>query len=471
MEEVKDSDVVVVLVGERYGTLAEEGLSFTHHEVRQARAAGIPVLCFIKADPGKVAGTEAARRRAFANWLRAQYTCAGFTDETSLITEIAAALRRLDYRLRSGRIAEADGAWMELIERANSAANWDCVAVAAHNVDHLYPVDCVAADYETRIKAPIVVPGGSGANTAAGLGRMGLRVAAAGAVGSDEDGARLREALEVDAVEPLLAPLPDGQRPTGRTLAFADHSGRRSIYVEPGANERFAVASRTDGYMSELRAAVSSARVVHYSSFTLAAERGLQEKLTHDLPERALLSLTPGALYCKLGLDRLAPLLRRANILFVYEQQLDMLLGQGLDGNGKKRQLDEKLDALYAWKKRNGFHEPLAVVIKNASSVNATTPQQLRGAVGRTEVEAIQPTQASIEPTVAVRDGTGAGDASAAGLLWAVLQMQPLHYAIDISYVFARSASSRYGGREGLPNRRQLKRRWKSWVGSLHDLP
>jgi ribokinase len=467
LQEVRGSDVVLVLAGARYGTLSDARISFTQHEVEEARGVGIPVLVFLQEHPESVSKAEAIRQRTFVRWLKQHYTCARFEDPVSLVTQVAAGLRRLELR---SNLAGDSTAWRELGERAAAPADWDCITLAAHNVDHLYPVDRVAADYETRIRAPIVTAGGSGANTVAGLGRMGLRVAAAGSVGADKGGEFLRAELEADGVTPLLAPLRTPRRPTGRTIAFTDNLGRRSIYVEPGANERFAAASRPGSYLGNLRAAIGSARVVHYSSFTLAPERNLQEKLLGDLPQQGILSLTPGALYCKLGLDRMAPLLRRTNILFVYEQQLDALLGQNSTRDPDERSLDEKIERLYEWKRKNHYHEPLAVVIKNAPNSTSTTPQQLRGVVGRTEIEMSQPTQASIAPTVDVRDSTGAGDASATGLLWAILQMEPFNYALDISYVFARSACSEYGGRAGLPTVAQVKRRWRTWVGSPHRL-
>lgn len=467
LREVESSDVVLVLAGGRYGTLSENGASYTQREIEHAQARGIPVLVFIQHRSTSVSRADAARQSAFLRWLKTLYTSARFESRISLVTQVAAALRRLETQ---PDLAGSSSAWRELVERAGAAADWDCVTVSAHNVDHLYPVDRVAADYETRIRAPIVTAGGSGANTIAGLGRMGLRVAAAGAVGGDEDGALLRAAMEADGITPMLVPVNGNRHLTGKTIAFTDNNGRRSIYVEPGANERFASASKSKRYLGGLRAAVRSTRLLHYSSFTSAPERTLQEKLVREMPEQGILSLTPGALYCKLGLDRMAPLLARANVLFLYEQQLDALLGNGSDSASAEKPLEEKIERLYKWRQKHRSHEPLAVVIKNATNENSTTPHQLRGVVGRSQIETSQPTQAAVSPEIRLRDSTGAGDASAAGLLWAILQMEPFHYALDIAYVFARSASVEYGGRAGLPTPRQLQYRWRTWVGSPHRL-
>jgi hypothetical protein len=48
------SDYYVVVVAGRYGSLAEDGKSFTEHEYGYARSKGIPVLAFVHAEPGKL---------------------------------------------------------------------------------------------------------------------------------------------------------------------------------------------------------------------------------------------------------------------------------------------------------------------------------------------------------------------------------------------------------------------------------
>lgn len=69
-----------------------------------------------------------------------------------------------------------------------------------------------------------------------------------------------------------------------------------------------------------------------------------------------------------------------------------------------------------------------------------------------------------------VLDSTGAGDAAATGMLWAILHQQPLNYALDAAYVYARSASQKYGGRRGAPTMSELRARWRGWLASPHRL-
>ena len=46
LREVRKADVVVLLIGPRYGSLLPQSISYTHAEFRAAQGAGIPVLAF-----------------------------------------------------------------------------------------------------------------------------------------------------------------------------------------------------------------------------------------------------------------------------------------------------------------------------------------------------------------------------------------------------------------------------------------
>lgn len=52
---IDDSDYYLVVVGGRYGSLTEDGLSFTQREYEYAQSQGKPILAFIHEDPGSIA--------------------------------------------------------------------------------------------------------------------------------------------------------------------------------------------------------------------------------------------------------------------------------------------------------------------------------------------------------------------------------------------------------------------------------
>ena len=56
-------DYYVVIIGARYGSLTEEGVSFTEKEYDYALSRGIPVLGFIHADPGSIANRESEQTK------------------------------------------------------------------------------------------------------------------------------------------------------------------------------------------------------------------------------------------------------------------------------------------------------------------------------------------------------------------------------------------------------------------------
>ncbi|MEU3819895.1 ribokinase [Streptomyces sp. NPDC030392] len=78
------------------------------------------------------------------------------------------------------------------------------------------------------------VPGGKGANQAVAAARAGARVSMIGAVGSDDFGTRLRDALEESGVDTSLLRTADG--PSGTAHIVVDDEGANAIVVVPGAN-------------------------------------------------------------------------------------------------------------------------------------------------------------------------------------------------------------------------------------------
>ncbi len=65
---ISESDYYVVVIGGRYGSVDEKGLSFTEREYDLAEKLGIPILAFVHADPdaipaGKVERSESAQQK------------------------------------------------------------------------------------------------------------------------------------------------------------------------------------------------------------------------------------------------------------------------------------------------------------------------------------------------------------------------------------------------------------------------
>lgn len=349
------------------------------------------------------------------------------------------------------------------------AATWrrqlDVLTVTAHNMDHIFQVDQIAADHESAVRAPTRHPGGSGANTVSALAQLGLRTAATGAVAGDADGHLLVQALQaVGADTSMIVVVPAGEAPTGRTQIFTDRDGRSLSYVEPGVNELYASELRADGRYPLAMAALRNTRLLHLTSFTGAAERQLQEDMVDALDADTVLSVTPGALYARLGADRLGRILGRTNLLFVYEKQLDQLLANSSAARQTREDasLTEKLETLFAWKRRRGYTEPLVVVVKR--------PEGYLGlGSGRDALEEF--IRADDCHTHGQRlDRTGVGDALAAGVLLGLFHQRPLNECADIAFMMATSESGALGARTHLPTLDQLRVRW-AWLDTALSLP
>jgi hypothetical protein len=89
LEGVRSSDVYLGIYGERYGFVAQSGMSATAEELQEARNRGLPILCF------ESAGAKEALQAEFLAKLKAYeegYSFAFFTTTEDLKTKVVRAL-------------------------------------------------------------------------------------------------------------------------------------------------------------------------------------------------------------------------------------------------------------------------------------------------------------------------------------------------------------------------------------------
>ena len=103
----------------------------------------------------------------------------------------------------------------------------------------------IAVDIVSTLRTPLVrgsdapgavclTPGGSGANVAVWLARLGRPVTFIGRVGNDRFGAWLRDDLRAEGVEPAL--ITDAARSTGVIQVLVEPGGERTMVPDRGAN-------------------------------------------------------------------------------------------------------------------------------------------------------------------------------------------------------------------------------------------
>ncbi|SDJ29324.1 adenosine kinase [Aliiruegeria lutimaris] len=79
-------------------------------------------------------------------------------------------------------------------------------------------------------------PGGSVANTLAGLGHLGLKTAFMGRVHDDHLGQYYADALTKDGTDFVNPPVPNGELPTSRSMIFVSPDGERSMNTYLGVS-------------------------------------------------------------------------------------------------------------------------------------------------------------------------------------------------------------------------------------------
>ncbi|HUQ77733.1 MAG TPA: carbohydrate kinase family protein [Patescibacteria group bacterium] len=250
----------------------------------------------------------------------------------------------------------------------------DVVLMPARHLD-------VGTDVPGRV---MLRQGGSAANTARWLARLGASTTLVCAVGRDPEGRALVAALENDGVR-LRAARVAGAR-TGRIGVIVAPGGERSFVADRGAGDRLAPA--------DLAASSFRVDLLHLPAYSLLGEPlGLAGRRAIELARSA------GALI-SLDLSSVAPLLgggRRAAISLVRDAAPDVLFATGLEARAiaGRRDIEALRDLT-----------PLAVVKhgRAGATVHAGTRQgPLTFHVATTPIDA--------------RDTTGAGDAFDAGFL------------------------------------------------------
>ncbi len=66
LSELRSSDIVILLIGPRYGSLSPQGISYTHAEYREAQGVGLPVIAIRIPDDAGIDAEERAQLKAFA---------------------------------------------------------------------------------------------------------------------------------------------------------------------------------------------------------------------------------------------------------------------------------------------------------------------------------------------------------------------------------------------------------------------
>ncbi len=319
--------------------------------------------------------------------------------------------------------------------------NIEVIGLGALNIDHIYMVERILEDGEAVVDEVESFAGGSAANTIYGLAKLGVNTGFAGVVGNDAKGELMLRDFDKVGVDTSQIRIKQGVK-TGSVLCLSDSSGRRSLYVVPGANSRLIMDDLDLDY-------VNQAKMLHLSSFASDRQFKVLPELMDRLEPSVKLSFSPGALYAAKGLKVLSPLLARTYILFINQDELEQLTGEDFTA-GAKACLKQGCQIVVV---------TLGKGNRLASNKKATTICYIRDFEN----------EYMVEPMIKAKviDSTGAGDAFAAGFIYGLLKGKELEKCGRLGNITAQFSISKIGARQGLPTLTELSRRYRE----LYDEP
>lgn len=465
-DRVRHADALICLVG-REASLCVDGTQRGESDVRAARAVGIPICAYEASTTPAARPSDhraaygAARLERLRGELRHTGTLTTVPDMDRLVHHVLDDVAATRATLQ--QVAPDTVRSLHRRLRTHPDVRYDAFSVSMHNMDHIYSVDAIVPNREMPATFRGREPGGAGANTIVGLSRLGVTTGVAGAVGDDPDGTELRRALEREQVaDDLLLTVRDSAKGTGHAVVLRDPQGRHSNFVDAGVNDRLAVEIDRHGLRESVVDAVTRSKILHHSSFSTMSERKLQEQLLVHLPNQTVVTFKPGTMDAALGAERLASVLGRSDVLFVSEQEIDLLL-ERLPGFNGAAPLNDKLDRLFTWRSGRGYTDPLLVVMV-FEDIAEDEPLYLYWGAERYEGGIGSDPQSSGQDTPEIIDPAGARDAAAAGVLFGLLRSRGPADCANLGYVLAMSVAVEYGCRRGLPRPPEVRDRWRRWL-------
>ncbi len=252
-------------------------------------------------------------------------------------------------------------------------------------------------------------PGGSAANTAVAMSRLGFKAGFIGQVGGDENGDFLLK--NMDGVD--TSRIKRGGQ-AGVTIVLLDPNGERTIIVLPNANDEFSFTDIDTAYAADTK-------FLHLTSFAGETPTQAQIKLAQALGDGVKLSFDPGEIHTQKGLVKMMPVFKKSHTVFITDREVRLLTGEDyVDGT------HEILN-----------YGPEVVVCK-------------LGKIGSYVLTREEEFGVPAEPVKAI-DKTGAGDVYAAGFIGGMLKGLPLMQCAQVANKAAATSITGWG-RENYPD-------------------
>jgi sugar/nucleoside kinase (ribokinase family) len=280
------------------------------------------------------------------------------------------------------------------------------------------PVDELPAAGSLGFVEQIVLrTGGCAINTATALGRLGVSAAVAGKVGADPFGDFLLGVLEERGLDRRLV-VRDPEAPTSATVVLVDGAGERTFLHVKGANAELGVGELD-------RERLLAGRALHIAgALVLDALDGEPcAALLAEARGRGLLTSVDTVWDASGRWERILPVLPHADVFTPSLAEAQAISGE------------RSVEAAAEWLRRAGAAEVVVKLGPDGCYV-----------AGFGHVEAVE---------VTAVDGTGAGDAFAAGLLYGLLQGWPVERAARLANAAGALATTAVGASEGVGTLRE----------------
>ena len=262
--------------------------------------------------------------------------------------------------------------------------------------------------------------GGSAANVAVGVSRLGFSSSFLGNVGDDYFGEYLIKEFEKENVD--TSHLKKVKKKTGIAICIVDDKAERIIYAYGEANTQFSVKNINKTY-------IRNARVIYLSS--LQGEKAFRTMIqAASLAEKYQVEVffDPGYIYIEKGLPELTKILKRTTIVKFNEQEI--------------KELTRSKSITEASKKILTIGPKVVLITLGSKGCSIESK----------EIKKIIPTYHRFRPV----DKTGAGDSFNAGLISSYLQGMDIEDSVRFANLVASVSITKIGARS-TPSLRELK--------------
>ena len=258
-------------------------------------------------------------------------------------------------------------------------------------------------------------PGGSVANTIAGIGALGLKTGFIGKVGTDELGVFYRDTMEENGTDFVNKLSDTSELPTSRSMIFVSDDGERSM------NTYLGISAELGPEDVNLEVA-ASADIVFLEGYLFDKDKGKEAFIKLAKECRAAGGLSGIAISDPFCVER-----HRADFLSLIKNELDYVIGN-----------KEEIMALF---ETDNFESALSKAVDISPLVVCT-----RSSEGVTAIQEGNRVDFRVEPVIPV-DATGAGDQFAAGFLYGLATHANLEIACSMGCLCAEEVIGHLGPR------------------------